>query len=78
MSDNVQTAIFDILRKIQEDNASFKRSVEGRLDRIEELMRKQRRDAAGMLVMMKATAGDFEERVTAIEERMDRFDALRS
>jgi hypothetical protein len=47
-----------------------------RLDSIEKLTRKPRRDAAGMLVMMKATAGDFDERVSAVEERMGRLGAL--
>jgi hypothetical protein len=74
MSGNVQTAIFDILKRIQEQQAEHSR----RFDRLEDIIRKQRRDTAGMLVMMKATAGDFDERVTAVEERMDRYDALPS
>jgi hypothetical protein len=78
MSDNVQTAMLEILKKIQQDNADFRKSVESRFDRLEELVRKQRRDSAGMLVMMRATAGDFDQRVSEIETRMDAFDAARS
>jgi hypothetical protein len=39
----------------------------GRFDQIEAALRKDRRNVAGMLVMMRATAGDFDERVTEIE-----------
>lgn len=31
-----------------------------------------------MLVMMRATASDFDERVTIVEERMEAFEARRS
>ncbi|MEA2346078.1 MAG: hypothetical protein QOF63_4247 [Thermoanaerobaculia bacterium] len=70
-------AVPQILIKIQ-DNISTLRSELGtlrseltpRLDRIENLVRKQRRDAAGMLVMMRATASDFDERVSDVEERI--------
>jgi hypothetical protein len=63
MSDNVQTATLEILKKIQSDISGIK----DRLDRIEDINRKQRRDSAGMLVMMRATAGDFDERVSEVE-----------
>ena len=33
-------------------------------------MHKQRRDSAGMLVMMRATVTDFDERVSDVEERV--------
>ena len=55
---------------IQKSIAEFRESVEHRLDRLEAVSRKQRRDSAGMLVMMRATAGDFEERVTEVEQRV--------
>jgi hypothetical protein len=71
MSDAVQNIMLDILKRIQGDNAEFRRVVEARFDRLEEIVRKQRRDSAGMLVMMRATASDFDERVSEIEERMD-------
>lgn len=49
--------------------------LETRMAGLEMVVRKQRRDNAGMLVMMKATAGDFDERVTMMEERMDTLEA---
>jgi len=80
MPDNVQSAMLDILKRIQTDVAEMKGrmagvesrlgGVEGRLDRVETVLRKQRRDYAGMLVMMKATAGDFDERVSELEAQM--------
>jgi exonuclease VII small subunit len=38
---------------------------------LKELARKQRRDVAGIIVMMKSVAGDFDERVSAVERRLD-------
>jgi len=70
MSGSVKDATPQILTKIQDDVAAFRRSVEERLDRVEDINRKQRRDSAGMLVMMRATAGDFDERVSEVEERL--------
>jgi uncharacterized Ntn-hydrolase superfamily protein len=78
MSDNVQSAVLDVLKRIQNENADFRRSVEDRLDRIEDILRKQRRNVAGMQVMMTATAGDFDQRVSDIESRMDAIEASRS
>lgn len=77
MSENVQTAMFDILKRIQanmslfraETNARFE-LVEKRFDEIGDLVRKQRRDTAGLLVMAKATTGQFAEELAAIEERV--------
>jgi hypothetical protein len=70
MTGNVEDATLQILTKIEDDVAAFRRSVEERLDRVEDINRKQRRDSAGMLVMMRATAGDFDERVSEVEERL--------
>ena len=70
MSDNIKDATLQVLIKIQEELGAFRRSVEERLDRIEDINCKQRRDSAGMLVMMRATAGDFDERVSEVEERI--------
>lgn len=52
--------------------------VEGRLDRLEKLGRKYRRDAAAMMVIIQATAGDFDERVSAVEERIVAVEAAKS
>jgi len=77
MSENVQTAMFEVLKKIQADIASFRAEVNERFGRVEtrfeglgDLVRKQRRDTAGLLVMAKAVTGDFAEQVAAIEERV--------
>lgn len=82
MSENIENAVPLILKKIQEELSSFRTSVDTRfdqiaerLDRIEDVQRKQRRDSAGMLVMMRATAGDFDERVTEVEERVMALEA---
>jgi DNA repair ATPase RecN len=75
----------DILIAIREDISSFRTSVEGRLDRVEgrldqleQTSRKYRRDAAAMMVIMRATAGDFDERVSAVEEQIAALDARTS
>lgn len=70
MTGNVKDAALQILTKIEDDVAAFRRSVEERLDRVEDINRKQRRDSAGMLVRMRASAGDFDERVSEVEERL--------
>ena len=66
MSENVQTAMYEILKKIQAQLAVHDK----RFDALEDLVRKQRRDTAGLLVMAKAVTGDFAEQVAAIEERV--------
>ncbi len=64
-----------ILRKIQEDIADFRRSTDSRLAVLEDLVRKQRRDTAGLLVMAKAVTGDFAEQVALIEDRVAKLEA---
>ena len=73
MTNNVQNVMLDILKKIQDKLSEHDK----RFDQLEEIVRKQRRDSAGMLVMMRATAGDFDARVTEIEERMDALEGRR-
>jgi hypothetical protein len=82
MADNPSDAVPQILIKIQEGISSlrselgqFRLSTEARFERMEGLIRKQRRDAAGMLVMMRATASDFDERVSEVEERVAALEA---
>lgn len=71
MPDNVQDITLDILKSIQNGIAD----INTRLDRLEVGMRKDRRNVAGMLVMMRATAGDFEERISEVEERVAALEA---
>ncbi|PZN97899.1 MAG: hypothetical protein DCF30_15410 [Hyphomicrobiales bacterium] len=77
MSENVQTAMFEILKKIQVDMSSLRTDmnarfevVEKRFDEMGDLVRKQRRDTAGLLAMAKSTAGQFAEDLAAVEERV--------
>jgi hypothetical protein len=85
MADNPTDAVPQILIKIQDGISSlrselgqFRLSTEARFERVEGLIRKQRRDAAGMLVMMRATASDFDERVNEVEERVAALEAKTS
>ena len=82
MSDNVENAVLEILKKIQSDITlgrsemkQFKQDTETRFERLETLVRKQRRDGAAMLVMMRAAAGDFEERLAVVEQQIAALEA---
>jgi hypothetical protein len=82
MADAPTDAIPQILIKIQDSIASlrselgqFRLDNQAQHDRMESLIRKQRRDTAGMLVMMRATASDFDERVSDVEERLSALEA---
>ena len=66
MSENVQTAMFEILKSVQAKLADHDK----RFDLLEDLVRKQRRDTAGLLVMAKSVTGNFAEELAAIEERV--------
>ncbi|MCA3594329.1 MAG: hypothetical protein ING72_13680 [Methylobacterium sp.] len=75
MSENMNDAMPIILRKIQEEIADFRHSTDTRLAVLEDLVRKQRRDTAGLLVMAKAVTGDFAEQVALIEDRVAKLEA---
>jgi hypothetical protein len=49
-----------------------------RLERVEDVVRKNRRDSAGMMVMMRATSGFFDERVRDIEARVTALETKKS
>ena len=64
MSENVQTAMLEILKKIQAQLSEHDKrfdTVEKRFDELGDLVRKQRRDTAGLLVMAKSITGNFAE-----------------
>ncbi len=63
------------MRERQERMEIMLQDIVPRVVRIEEIVRKQRRNSAGMLVMMQATASDFNERVSLVEERLDALEA---
>ena len=82
MAEAPTDAVLPILAKIQEGIAAlraevgqFRQDDRAEHERMESLIRKQRRDAAGMLVMMRATASDFDERVSEVEERIAALEA---
>jgi predicted nucleic acid-binding Zn-ribbon protein len=78
MSDNVQSAMLEILKSIQASIARLDERVanleQGQAE-LKNIARKQRRDIAGVLVLVKSAAGDFDERVTVLEERMDALES---
>ncbi|HEY8332854.1 MAG TPA: hypothetical protein VIQ05_03585 [Tardiphaga sp.] len=82
MVDASSDAVPQILMKIQEsigalrsEIGQFRQATEARFENIERIMSKQRRDSAGMLVMMRATVTDFDERVSEVEERVAALEA---
>jgi uncharacterized protein YceH (UPF0502 family) len=78
VANNVEGVTLDILKSIQASIAKLDERVlklDERFDHFEAALRKDRRNVAGMLVMMRATAGDFDERVSEIEERVAALEA---
>lgn len=71
MSENVQSAVLDILKKIQAKLVEHDR----RFDELGDLVRKQRRDSAGLLVMAKSLTANFTEELALIEERVAALEA---
>jgi hypothetical protein len=74
MAEAPTDVVLQILIKIQDSIVAQAT----RLERIENLVRKQRREGAGMLVMMRATVSDFDERVGDVEERLAIVEARQS
>jgi hypothetical protein len=74
MTEAPTDVVLQILIKIQDSIVAQAT----RLERIENLVRKQRREGAGMLVMMRATVSDFDERVGDVEERVAALEARTS
>jgi hypothetical protein len=78
VSENVQSAMLEILKRIQSDVSGLKTDmtevktrlggIEGRMEKLEAVVRRQGRDSAAMLVMMRATVGVYDERMQVIEE----------
>lgn len=78
MADNVENATFDILKTIQSSIAELRTDMDRqfsdvgrRFEKLEDGLRTERRNNAGVLVMMRATVGHFEERVRKREDRVD-------
>lgn len=72
--------MLDILKRIQADVSDVKVRVagiegrievlDGRMERVETALKKQSRDSAAILVMMRSTVGAFDERVGKLEEEI--------
>jgi hypothetical protein len=60
VASNVESVTLDILKTIQASIAQFRAETNERLDKLEAGLRRDRRNVAGILVMMRATAGDFD------------------
>ncbi|HEY8566303.1 MAG TPA: hypothetical protein VIL65_12440 [Beijerinckiaceae bacterium] len=82
MASNVENATLEILKSIQtgvtdmkRDLSELKADMNARFGSIDEQLRKQRRNGAGMLVMMQATAGAFDEPVKDIEKRVQALES---
>ena len=71
MADNVQDATSEILKGIQTSIADLRRDMTGRFEHLEDGIRKERRNSAGALVMMRATAGFFDERIRKLEDKVE-------
>lgn len=77
MTDNVENATLEILKSIQASLARLDSKIDdvdqrlsGKIDGLAAKVAKFQRDLAGTLVMMRATAGDFDRRVTEVEDRV--------
>jgi hypothetical protein len=69
MAETLTDAVPQILIRIQDSLSLLGSELTGRLERIETLVREQRREGAAMLVMMRATVSDFDERINDVIER---------
>jgi hypothetical protein len=73
MAENVQSLMLDTLKQIQADISVLKADVsvlktdvadiKGRIARLEEVGKRNRRDSAAILVMMRGAVGEFDERL---------------
>ena len=77
MAENVQDATFEILKRIQDSIAELRTSVgELRSDvgrQFESFAaeaRKDRRNINGLMALLQAASGDFDERLRDIDERV--------
>jgi hypothetical protein len=71
----IQDSIISALRS---EVGQFKRENETQHEEIRGLIRKQQRSSAAMMVIMRATVSDFDQRVSAVEEQIAVLDARTS
>ena len=70
LAETLTDAVPQILIRIQDSLSLLGSELTGRLERIETLVREQRREGAAMLVMMRATVSDFDERINDVIQRV--------
>jgi hypothetical protein len=70
--------IQDSISALRSEVGDFKRDNEAQHERIESLIRKQRRDSAAMMIIMRATVSDFDERVNEVVERVAALEKRKS
>jgi phage-related minor tail protein len=75
MAEAPTDVVLQILIKIQDSISALRSDLTARLDRIETMVGKQRREGAAMMVMMRATVSDFDQRVSDVEERLTALEA---
>jgi hypothetical protein len=85
MADQPTNAVLQILIRIQDsisalrsEMGQFRRENETQHEEIRGLIGKQRRGSAAMMVIMRATVSDFDERVNEIVERVAALEARTS
>jgi hypothetical protein len=85
MADTLTDAVPQILIKIQDSISAlrsevgdFKRDNEAQHQRMEDLIRRQRRDSAALMIIMRATVSDFDERVNEVVGRVAALEARKS
>jgi hypothetical protein len=72
------SAIRSELGTLRAEVGEFKRENETQHEEIRGLIHKQRRGSAAMMVIMRATVSDFDERVNEIVERVAALEARAS
>ena len=77
MADNVENATFEILKRIQESIADLGRrfdqhrsEVNERFDQFAAEARKDRRNINGLMALLQAASGDFDERIRGLDDRV--------
>jgi hypothetical protein len=70
--------IQDSISALRSEVGDFKRDNEAQHQRMEDLIRKQRRDSAALMIIMRATVSDFDERVNEVVGRVAALEARKS
>jgi hypothetical protein len=72
------SALRSDLGTLRSEVGQFKRENETQHEEIRGLIRKQQRGSAAMMVIMRATVSDFDERVNEVVERVAALEARQS